>query len=105
MHVDQTKAALHGIAVAQVAQTIQLAASGMQGGALALSQDAHEAVPDHSGELDRARPLITGESSGEHQKLRSTDGSMVSLRELVDCGSLHLEADYLSQESEVVWCM
>ncbi|MGA7707295.1 MAG: efflux RND transporter permease subunit [Acidobacteriaceae bacterium] len=89
LHVDQTKAALHGIAVAQVAQTIQLAASGMQAGLLH-SQDAHEAVPTIV-ELDR--PDRSSLESLENIKLRSTDDSMVSLRELVDVDHSTLKPD------------
>ncbi len=89
LHVDETKAAIHGIAVAQVAQTIQLAASGMQVGLLH-SQDAREVVPTIV-ELDR--PDRSSLESLEIIKLRGTDGSMVSLRELVDVEHATLKPD------------
>ncbi|MGC1872640.1 MAG: efflux RND transporter permease subunit [Acidobacteriaceae bacterium] len=89
LHVDQTKAALHGIAVAQVAQTIQLAASGMQAGLLH-SQDSREAVPTMV-ELDR--PDRSSLQALENIKLRGADGSMVSLRELVDVDHTTLQPD------------
>ena len=89
LQVDQTKAALHGIAVAQVAQTIQLAASGMQAGLLH-SQEAREAVPTIV-ELDR--PDRSSLQALENIKLRGADGSMVSLRELVDVEHTTLKPD------------
>jgi len=89
LQVDQTKAALHGIAVAQVAQTIQLAASGMQAGLLH-SQDAREPVPTIV-ELDR--PDRSSLQALENIKLRGADGSMVSLRELVDVEHTTLKPD------------
>jgi multidrug efflux pump subunit AcrB len=89
LRVDETKAALHGIAVAQVAQTIQLAASGMQAGLLH-SQDAREAVPTIV-ELDR--PDRSSLQALENIKLRGADGSMVSLRELVDVEHTTLKPD------------
>ncbi len=89
LQVDETKAALHGIAVAQVAQTIQLAASGMQAGLLH-SQDAREAVPTIV-ELDR--PDRSSLQALENIKLRGADGSMVSLRELVDVEHTTLKPD------------
>jgi multidrug efflux pump subunit AcrB len=89
LNVDGTKAALHGIAVAQVAQTIQLATSGMQAGLLH-SQDAREAVPTMV-ELDR--PDRSSLEALENIKLRGADGSMVSLRELVDVEHTTLKPD------------
>lgn len=89
LQVDATKAALHGIAVAQVAQTIQLAASGMQAGLLH-SQDSRETVPTMV-ELDR--PDRSSLESLENIKLRGADGSMVSLRELVDVEHTTLNPD------------
>ncbi|HTU51999.1 MAG TPA: efflux RND transporter permease subunit [Acidobacteriaceae bacterium] len=89
LHVDETKAALHGIAVAQIAQTIQLAASGMQAGLLH-SQNAREAVPTIV-ELDR--PDRSSLQALENVKVRGTDGSMVSLRELVDVEHTTLTPD------------
>ena len=89
LQVDSTKAALHGIAVAQVAQTIQLAVSGMQAGLLH-SQDAREVVPTIV-ELDR--PDRSSLQALENIKLRGADGSMVSLRELVDVEHTTLKPD------------
>ena len=89
LRVDETKAALHGIAVAQVAQTIQLAASGTQVGLLH-SQDAREAVPTMV-ELDR--PDRSSLEALQNIKLRGADGSMVSLRELVDVDHTTLKPD------------
>ena len=89
LQVDATKAALHAIAVAQIAQTIQLAASGMQAGLLH-SQDAREAVPTIV-ELDR--PDRSSLESLENIKVRGADGSMVSLRELVDVEHTTLTPD------------
>ena len=89
MHVDQTKAALHGIAVAQIAQTLQLATSGMQAGLLH-SQYSREAVPT-TVELDR--PERSSLQALENIKLRGADGSMVSLRELVDVDHTTLQPD------------
>ncbi|MGO8719924.1 MAG: efflux RND transporter permease subunit [Acidobacteriaceae bacterium] len=89
MHVDEAKAALHGIAVAQVAQTIQLATSGMQAGLLH-SQNSREAVPTMV-ELDR--PERSSLQALENIKLRGADGSMVSLRELVDVEHTTLKPD------------
>ena len=89
MHVDEAKAALHGIAVAQVAQTLQLATSGMQAGLLH-SQNAREAVPTV---VEMDRPDRSSEQALENIKLRGADGSMVSLRELVDVEHTTIEPD------------
>jgi len=89
LQVDSTKAALHGIAVAQVAQTIQLEVSGMQAGLLH-SQDAREVVPTIV-ELDR--PDRSSLQALENIKLRGADGSMVSLRELVDVEHTSMKPD------------
>ena len=80
MRVDEAKAALHGIAVAQVAQTLQLATSGMQAGLLH-SQNSREAVPTT---VELERPERSSQEALENIKLRGADGSMVSLRELLD---------------------
>ena len=79
MRVDEVKAAQHGIAVAEVAQTLQMATSGM-GAGLLHTQNAREAVPT-TVEMDRADR--SSEDALENIKLRGADGSMVSLRELV----------------------
>jgi multidrug efflux pump subunit AcrB len=79
MRVDEVKAAQHGIAVAEVAQTLQMATSGA-GAGLLHTQNAREAVPT-TVEMDRADR--SSEEALENIKLRGADGSMVSLRELV----------------------
>jgi multidrug efflux pump subunit AcrB len=79
MRVDEVKAAQHGIAVAEVAQTLQMATSGM-GAGLLHTQNAREAVQTVV-EMDRADR--SSEEALENIKLRGADGSMVSLRELV----------------------
>ncbi len=89
MHVDEAKAALHGIPVAQVAQTLALATSGMQAGLLHVP-DAREAVPTMV-ELDR--PERSSEQGLENIRLRGANGSMVSLRELVDVEHTTLQPD------------
>ncbi|MES2222970.1 MAG: efflux RND transporter permease subunit [Acidobacteriota bacterium] len=89
MHVDQTKAALHGIVVAQIAETLKLATSGMQVGLLH-SQYSREPVPT-TVEFDR--PERSSLQALENIKLRGADGSMVSLRELVDVDHTTLEPD------------
>ena len=79
MHVDTAKAALHGIAVSDVAQAVAIAASGAQAGLVHI-QSAREAVPVA---VEFARPERSSQESLENIKLRSSDGSLVSLRELV----------------------
>lgn len=80
MRVDEAKAALHGITVAQVAQTLQLATSGMQAGLLH-SPHSRETVPV---EVELERKERSSEQAIENIKLRGADVGMVSLRELVD---------------------
>lgn len=77
--VDQVKAAQHGIAVSDVAQTMALATSGMNAGLLHDSA-AREAIP-LTVEIDRADR--SSQQGLENIKLPGADGSMVSLRELV----------------------
>jgi multidrug efflux pump subunit AcrB len=89
MHVDQAKAALHGIAVAQVAQALKLATSGMQAGLLH-SQTSREVVPEI---VEFTRPDRSSEQALENIKLHGADGSMVSLRELVDVEHTTLQPD------------
>ena len=89
IHVDQAKASLHGIAVAEVAQTLQLATSGMQAGLLH-SQESREAVPTI---VELERQERSSEQALENIKLRGADGSMVSLRELVDVEHTTLQPD------------
>ncbi len=78
--VDEVKAAQHGIAVADVARTLALAISGMQVGLLHDS-NSREAIPTVV-EVDR--PDRSSEQSLENLKMQGADGSMVSLRELVN---------------------
>ena len=89
IHVDEAKASLHGIAVAEVAQTLQLATSGMQAGLLH-SQQSREPVPAI---VELERQERSSEQALENIKLRGADGSMVSLRELVDVEHTTLQPD------------
>jgi multidrug efflux pump subunit AcrB len=79
IHVDEIKAAQHGIAVSEVAHAIALAASGMQVGLLH-DAAAREPVPAIV-EIDRADR--SSEQGLESIRLPGADGGMVSLRELV----------------------
>jgi len=79
MHVDEVKAAQHGIAVSDVAHALALALSGAQVG-LIHDQSAREPVPA-TVELERAER--SSEQGLENIRLPGADGSMVSLRELV----------------------
>jgi multidrug efflux pump subunit AcrB len=88
-HVDEAKAALHGIPVAQIAQTLALATSGAQAGLLHVP-DSREAVPTVV-ELDR--PERSSEQGLQNIRLRGSDGSMVSLRELVEVEHTTLQPD------------
>ena len=87
--VDQAKAALHGIPVAEVAQTLALATSGAQAGLLHVPE-SREDVPTLV-ELDR--PERSSQQGLESIRLRGADGSMVSLRELVDVEPTTLPPD------------
>jgi multidrug efflux pump subunit AcrB len=78
--VDQVKAAQHGIAVSDVAHALALASSGMDAGLLH-APDTREPIPVIV-EIDRADR--SSEQGLENIKLPGSDGSMVSLRELVD---------------------
>jgi len=88
-HVDEAKAALHGIPVSEVAQTLALATSGSPAGLLHVP-DSREAVPALV-ELDRAER--SSEQGLDSIRLRGVDGSMVSLRELVDVEHTTLAPD------------
>ena len=79
IRVDEVKAAQHGIAVADVAQSLALATSGMQVG-LIHDGAAREPVPAVV-EIDRADR--SSEQGLQNIHLKGADGSMVSLRELV----------------------
>ncbi|HEX8713049.1 MAG TPA: efflux RND transporter permease subunit, partial [Terracidiphilus sp.] len=77
--VDQVKAAQHGIAVSDVAHALALATSGMTVGLLH-DAPAREPIPV-TVEIDRADR--SSEQGLQNIKLPGSDGSMVSLRELV----------------------
>jgi multidrug efflux pump subunit AcrB len=89
MHVDQAKAALRGIPVVQVAQTLALATSGMQAGLLHVPE-SREPVPTV---VEFNRPERSSEEGLENIRLRGSDGVMVSLRELVDVEHSTLQPD------------
>jgi multidrug efflux pump subunit AcrB len=79
IHVDEVKAAQHGIAVSDVTRALSLALSGAQVG-LIHTQSARETVPAIV-EFDRADRSC--EQDLENIRLPGANGSMVSLRELV----------------------
>ncbi len=79
IHVDQVKAAEHGIAVTDVAHALAFAISGAQAGLLH-DASVREPIPLVV-QLDRADR--SSEESLENVKLPASDGSMVSLHELV----------------------
>ncbi len=89
MRVDEAKAALHGIPVAEVAQTVALATSGEQAGLLH-DPHAREAIPAIV-EFDRGER--SSEQGLENIQLRSASGAMVSLRELLDVEHTTLAPD------------
>jgi multidrug efflux pump subunit AcrB len=88
-HVDETKAALHGIPVSEVTQALALATSGAQAGLLHVP-DAREAVPTI---VQFERSERSSEQGLENIRLRAADGSLVSLRELVDVQRTTLQPD------------
>ncbi len=97
-HVDEAKAALHGIPVSEVAQTLALATSGAHAGLLHVP-GSREPIPTVV-ELDRAeRSSLQGL---EGIRLRGADGSMVSLRELVDVEHTTLQPDIYQKNMERV---
>jgi multidrug efflux pump subunit AcrB len=79
IHVDEVKAALHGIAVSDVTRALVLADSGMQVG-LMHDQNSREPVPAI---VEFARADRSSEQALENIHLPGAEGSMVSLRELV----------------------
>jgi multidrug efflux pump subunit AcrB len=79
MHVDEVKAAQHGIAVSDVTHALALALSGTEVG-LIHNQTAREPVPAIV-EVDRADR--SSEQGLGNIHLPGADGAMVSLRELV----------------------
>ncbi|HVU46445.1 MAG TPA: efflux RND transporter permease subunit, partial [Terracidiphilus sp.] len=88
-HVDEAKAALHGIPVAQVAQTLALATSGTQAGLLHVP-DSREPIPAM---VEFDRPERSSEQGLGNIRLHGSDGSMVSLRDLVDVEHTTLQPD------------
>jgi multidrug efflux pump subunit AcrB len=87
--VDEAKAALDGLSVAEVARTLALATSGAQAGLLHVP-DAREAVP---AVVEFERPERSSEQGLEGIRLRGADGGMVSLRELVVVEHTTLQPD------------
>jgi multidrug efflux pump subunit AcrB len=79
IRVDQVKAAQHGIAVSDVAHALALATSGMQAGLLH-DGSSREPVPTV---VELTRPDRSSEQALENIRLPGSDGSMISLRELV----------------------
>jgi multidrug efflux pump subunit AcrB len=78
--VDETKAALHGIAVADVAKALTIAESGETAGLLH-DPRSREPIPV---QVRMERSARSSPQQLESIKLRGADGSMVSLHELVD---------------------
>lgn len=76
--VDEAKAALHGIAVADVAKTLEIAESGATAG-LIDDEQSREAVPVH---VQMERDQRSSLEQLENIKLSGADGGLVSLREL-----------------------
>jgi len=87
--VDEVRAALNGIPVAEVARTLTLATSGVQAGLLHVP-DAREPVPAI---VEFERPERSSEQGLESIRLRGADGSMVSLRELTEVEHTTLQPD------------
>jgi multidrug efflux pump subunit AcrB len=79
IHVDEVKAAQHGIAVSDVTRTLALAISGQEVG-LDHDRTAREPVPTI---VEFARADRSSEQALENIRLPGADGTMVSLRELV----------------------
>jgi multidrug efflux pump subunit AcrB len=79
MHVDEVKAAEHGIAVSDVSHALALALSGEQAG-LIHDQSSRDPVPAIV-EMERADR--SSEEGLKNIRLPNADGSMVALRELV----------------------
>jgi multidrug efflux pump subunit AcrB len=79
VHVDSVKAAQHGIAVADVARVLALATSGTEAG-LVHDPVAREPIPAI---VEFTRPDRSSAQALENIRLPGSDGSMISLRELV----------------------
>jgi multidrug efflux pump subunit AcrB len=80
MHVDEVKAAEHGIAVADVTRALALGLSGASAG-LIHDPAAREPIPAI---VQLARTDRSSEQSLDNIHLPGSDGTMVSLRELVN---------------------
>jgi multidrug efflux pump subunit AcrB len=80
MRVDEVKAAQHGIAVADVTRTLSLALSGTQAG-LIHDQATREPVPAR---VEMNRSDRSSEQELESIRMPGADGTMISLRELLD---------------------
>ena len=80
LQVDSVKAAQHGIAVADVARAIALATSGTEVGLLH-DPNAREPIP---ATVQLTRSNRSSEQALQDIRLPGADGSMVSLRELVN---------------------
>lgn len=79
MRVDEVKSAQHGIAVADVAKTLALATSGTEVGLL---HDPNSRTPVAT-TLEVNRAGRSSEEGLENVKMQGTDGSLISLRELI----------------------
>ncbi|MBW4026271.1 MAG: efflux RND transporter permease subunit [Acidobacteria bacterium] len=76
--VDEAKAALHGIAVSEVAKALEVAESGAEAGLLHDAQ-SREPIPV---DVQMERPDRSSLQQIENMKLTGADGHTVSLREL-----------------------
>ena len=87
IHVDAAKAAQNGIAVADVANALALATSGMQAGILH-DQRAREPIPI---EVQFNRGDRSSQAALENIQLPGAGGAMVPLRELVSFDQVSIE--------------
>ncbi|MDR3738758.1 MAG: efflux RND transporter permease subunit [Terracidiphilus sp.] len=96
--VDEEKAALHGIASAQVAQALKLAETGESAGLL---HDAHaaEAIPV---QVQMSRADRSSLDSLANLRMKAADGSMVSLRELTRVSETTLQPSIYRKNSRRV---
>jgi multidrug efflux pump subunit AcrB len=76
--VDETQAALHGISVSDVAKALLIAESGADAGSLH-DEQSREPIPVHV-EMDRTDRSSLDQL--QNMKLKASDGSLISLREL-----------------------
>jgi multidrug efflux pump subunit AcrB len=87
--VDQEKAALHGITVAEIARAVRLASAGEASGLLHVEDSKEDILIEvRMAEADRSRP---DQLRQIQLRSRSPQGSMVSLRELVRLESIRSE--------------